>query len=428
MNVIEIIDKKRLNEELSKEEIEFMVNGFLDGSIKDYQMSSFLMAIVLNGMSNEETFNLTDVMLNSGEKIDLSKIEGIKVDKHSTGGVGDKTTIILAPIVASLGIPFAKMSGRGLGHTGGTVDKLESIPGFKVSLDKNEFIKQVNEIGCAVVSQSGNLVPADKKIYALRDVTGTIASIPLIASSIMSKKLASGADKIVIDVKVGSGAFLKSIEEARKLAKLMSQIGAHYNKETVCILTNMDEPLGCNIGNSLEVEECINILQNKGASDLRELVIYLASYIVHLGKNISVEDATNEVKRVLENGDAYNKFKEMVKFQGGDLDKLKSGPKVFSIKSTNTGFVTHIDALKVAKLVHSLGAGRDKLEDEIHYGVGLSITKKTGDFVTEGEEIAKAYLDTIDAKIDDILSCFDIEEDYIESNKLIYEVITDKDV
>ena len=428
MDILEIIDKKRCNQALSKEELQFVVDGFLDGTVKDYQMSSLLMAIVLNGMTEEETMLLTEIMKSSGDEIDLSRIKGVKVDKHSTGGVGDKTTLILAPVVASIGVPVAKMSGRGLGYTGGTIDKLESIPGFKTSLTEEEFFKQVNEIGCAVVSQTGNLVPADKAIYALRDVTGTVSSIPLIASSVMSKKLASGADKIVIDVKVGRGALMKTLEEAREFARMMVKIGMRFQKETVCILTNMDEPLGMNVGNALEIKEALEVLHNKGPKDLRDLVIYLASYMVHLGKDISLEEAKRQVLEVLENGKALKKFEEMVTRQGGDLEKLTYAPKIFSIKSTQTGFIRHIDALKVGKVVHNIGAGRTKTEDPIHYGVGMELSLKTGDFVTEGEELAKVYLDTIDVKMQDILDCFQITEDIEEEPKLIYEVITSENV
>lgn len=424
MNGIEIIDKKRRKQPLTKEEISFMVNGYLDGTILDYQMSSFLMAIVLNGMSDKETIDLTDVMLKSGDQIDLQKLSGTKVDKHSTGGVGDKTTIILAPLIASLGGVVAKMSGRGLGHTGGTIDKLESIPGFQTSLTEEAFVEQVNKIGCAIVSQTGNLVPADKKIYALRDVTATVASIPLIASSIMSKKLASGADKIVIDVKVGQGALMEDLKSAEKLARLMVKIGTKYKKETVCILTNMNEPLGCNVGNALEVKECIEVLKGGGSKDLKDLVLCLARYMLHFSTGISLEEAGKKVLENLANGKAYEKFEEMVKMQKGDLSKLSYAPKVFSIKSTKTGFINRIDALKVGNLVHHIGAGRSKKEDSISYGVGIELTKKTGDFVTEGEELVKVYLDTIDLKMQDILDCFEITEEYLPMEPLIYKVIT----
>lgn len=423
MNIIEIINRKREKQVLTKEEIAFAVNGYCKNEVKDYQMSSLLMAICLNGLSEQEIFDLTDIMLHSGDTIDLSSIHGIKVDKHSTGGIGDKTTIILAPLVASLGVPVAKMSGRGLGYTGGTIDKLESIPGFQVSKTIDEFIHQVNNIGVSVVGQTGNLVPADKKIYALRDVTGTVSSIPLIASSIMSKKLASGADKIVIDVKVGKGALVNNIEDARTLAKTMVKIGNNYQKKTVCILTNMDEPLGCNIGNALEVKECMEVLQGGGPKDLTDLVITLASYMVHLGKEIPLSDAKIMVIDQLATKKAYDKFLEFVKAQNGDITKLTYGPKVFSVKSIKTGFIETIDALKIGKLVHNIGAGRSKKEDPIHYGVGVEITKKPGDFVTEGEELIKVYLDTIDCKMQDILDCFIISSDVKEPSKLIYEVI-----
>ena len=322
MNIIEIIEKKKNREILTYEEIEYAVMGYVNKEIEDYQMSSLLMAIVLNGMTNQETFDLTDVMLNSGEKIDLSDIEGIIVDKHSTGGVGDKTTLILAPLVTSMGIKIAKMSGRGLGHTGGTIDKLESIEGFKVNLTDKEFIEQVNKVGCSVISQTKNIVPADKKLYALRDVTGTVDSIPLIASSIMSKKLASGADIIVIDVKVGNGALMKTIDSATKLANLMIKIGKKYDKEVVCVLSNMEEPLGKNIGNGLEVIESIETLKGKGPKDLTTLVLTLSSILVSLSFNISEEEARLKLIENIKNGKALEKFNEFVKAQGGNIEKI----------------------------------------------------------------------------------------------------------
>ena len=314
MTIIDIINKKRLKEELTREEIEFAINGYLDESVKDYQMSSLLMAIVLNGMSDKEIVNLTDVMIKSGDVIDLSKVEGIIVDKHSTGGVGDKVTLVLGPLLASLGIKIAKMSGRGLGHTGGTIDKLESIDGFNVSIEEDKFIKQVNDINIALVSQTGNLAPADKKIYALRDVTGTVESIPLIASSIMSKKIASGADIIMIDVKVGSGALMKNLEDAKELATTMVKIGKAYKKPTICLITNMDEPLGYAIGNALEVEESINTLKGNGSSDLLEVVMTLCSIIIGAVKKIPNSEAKEMLFKQLNNGEAYNKFYLLVYF------------------------------------------------------------------------------------------------------------------
>lgn len=421
--IITIIDKKRRRKRLTREDLAYVVSGFLDGTIPDYQMASLLMAITIHGMTTEEACDLTDVMLHSGERIDLSAIPGIKVDKHSTGGIGDKTTIILAPLVASLGIPVAKMSGRGLGLTGGTIDKLEAIPGFRVSLSETEFVNQVTEIGLAITGGTKNLVPADKAIYALRDVTGTVASIPLIASSIMSKKLASGADKIVIDLKVGKGALMPNRIEAEKLAYLMTRIGKQYGKDTVCILTDMDEPLGCKIGNALEIQECMEVLQGGGPKDITDLVLYLAMYMIHMGTGMSYEEARIAAIEQLSNGEAYAKFEEMVACQGGDLSRLTVAPKVFSIKSTKTGFITTIDAYKIGAVVHKIGAGRSNKEDQIDYGVGVELTKKTGEFVTEGEELVKVYLHEHDLAMQEILDCFTITEHAPTLHPLIYGVI-----
>lgn len=421
--IIDLIDKKRRKEVLTKDELQYIIDGFLDGSIPDYQMASLLMAITINGMTADETCDLTEVMLHSGEIMDLSSIHGIKVDKHSTGGIGDKTTIILAPLVASLGVPVAKMSGRGLGVTGGTIDKLESIPGFSTKLSEEEFIKQVNDIGVAVIGGTKDIAPADKAIYALRDVTGTVSSIPLIASSIMSKKLASGADKIVIDLKVGKGALMETREDAEKLGQLMVEIGKRHDKETICIMTNMDEPLGCKIGNALEIQECIDVLKGVGPKDITDLVLYLASYMVALGTDMSLEEARVKALENLSNGKAYTKFEEFVARQGGDLSKLEMAPKVFSIKSTKTGFVTSIDAHKIGVAVHKLGAGRTNKEDRIDYGVGIALSVKPGDFITEGEELLKAYLSTRDIGMQELLDCFHIENDVKEIPNLIYGVI-----
>lgn len=423
MTIIDIIEKKKKNKELNYEEIKFFIDGYLDGSIKDYQASALLMAIYFNGMSDEETFNLTDVMLHSGNIIDLSNIKGIKVDKHSTGGVGDKTTLILAPLVASTGVCVAKMSGRGLGHTGGTIDKLEAIAGFNTALSEDQFIKQVNEIGVAVTGQTGNVAPADKKLYALRDVTGTVNSIPLIASSIMSKKLASGADKIVIDLKLGNGALVNTLDDARKLGNLMVKIGKKAGKEVICFVTNMDEPLGRNIGNGLEVLEAIEVLKGAGPDDLKELIISLATEMVMLGKNISNEEAKKEVVANLSNGKAYNKFLEFVKYQAGDINKINISKKIFSMKSNVQGFITSIDTLKLGELVRSLGAGRYSKDDVIDYGVGIVLNKKVGDFVLQNEEILKIYWNSKDVSINDVFNCFRIENDYKEKQPLIYEII-----
>ena len=421
MNIIDIIVKKKNKEELTKEELEFAINGYLNNTVKDYQMSSLLMAIVINGMSLEETINLTDIMINSGETIDLG-IDGI-VDKHSTGGVGDKTTLILAPLVASVGVKVAKMSGRGLGHTGGTIDKLESIRGFNVSLSKEDFVKQVNEIGVSIISQTGNIAPADKKIYALRDVTGTTESIPLIASSIMSKKIASGAKYIVIDVKVGNGALMKNIEDAKSLATTMIEIGKRYDRTVVCVLTNMDIPLGHNIGNGLEVVESIECLKGNGPKDLEDLVLELGSIMVSLSKNISKEKAYLLLKDNLYNNKAYSKFEELVKYQNGDINNIDISDKVISVKSNKEGFINKINTLKLGEIVKNIGGGRMNKEDSIDYGVGIVVSKKVGQPIFENEEIAKVYLRNIDVKVNDILDCFDIEEEYLKKQPLILEVI-----
>lgn len=423
MKIVDIINKKRLNKELTREEINFAVNGYLDGTVKEYQMSSLLMAIVLNGMTDRETIDLTDIMIKSGDIIDLSRIDGIIVDKHSTGGVGDKVTLVLGPLLASLGIKIAKMSGRGLGHTGGTIDKLESIEGFNVCLDNDEFIKQVNNINIAIVSQTGNLVPADKKIYALRDVTGTVESIPLIASSIMSKKIASGADVIIIDVKVGNGALMKTIDDAKNLARLMVKIGKAYRKPTICVITDMQQPLGFAIGNALEVEESINTLKGMGPSDLLEVVMTLCSIIIGAVKKISNTEAQALLMKQLNNGEAYNKFKELVEVQGGNLDSLKISDKVFSIKSDKSGYINKIDALRLGEIAKMIGAGRNTLEDVIDYEVGLVLNKKLGDYVEKEEELLKVYLKDKDVSITDILECFKIDDELNNNSKLILDII-----
>lgn len=423
MTIIDIINKKRLNRELTLEEIKFAVNGYLDGSVKDYQMSSLLMAIVLNGMTDREVIDLTDVMIKSGDVLNLSKIDGIIVDKHSTGGVGDKVTLVLGPLLASLGIKIAKMSGRGLGHTGGTIDKLESIEGFNTKISEDKFIDQVNRINIAIVGQTSNLVPADKKIYALRDVTGTVESIPLIASSIMSKKIASGADVILIDVKVGSGALMKNIDDARRLSRLMVKIGNIYKKPTICLITNMEEPLGYAIGNALEVNEAIEALKGNGPKDLIEVVITLCSIIIGAVKKISNDEAKNMLFKQLNNGEAYNKFEELVKEQGGDIDKIKTSNKIFSIKSDKEGYINNIDALRLGEIAKKIGAGRNKLDDEIDYEVGLVLNKKVGDFVEKDEELVKVYLNKKDISIGEILECFKIEDELKSNPKLILDII-----
>ena len=391
MNVVSIINKKRIGEKLSKEELAFAFNGYLDGSVKDYQMSSLLMAICINGMSDEETFDLVDIFIKSGDVLDLSMLPGVKIDKHSTGGVGDKVTLIIGPIVASLGIPVPKMSGRGLGHTGGTIDKLESIPGFNVNLTEEEMINQVKNIGLAVTGQTKNLCPMDKVIYALRDVTGTVASIPLIATSIMSKKIAGGADKILLDVKVGDGALMKTYEDARELANIMERIGKAYNREVVCELTDMNTPLGDAIGNALEVMEAMDILKGK-KSHLRDLCIEVSEKMVSMAKGISMEEAEKEVLNTLDSGKAYDKFLEFVKAQGGDINGLKVSDKTIDVKSTKEGTLTKIKALALGNLSVSLGAGRMSKEDIIDYGVGIVIKKHINDHINIGDTLCTLYV------------------------------------
>ena len=380
------------------------------------------MTICINGMTFDETYNLTTSMLNSGDKIDLSKIAGIKVDKHSTGGVGDKTTLVVGPLVASCGVPVAKMSGRGLGFTGGTIDKLESITGFKTSIPNDEFIKQVNDIKIALVSQSGNLVPADKKIYALRDVTGTTESIPLIASSIMSKKLASGSDKILLDVKVGKGAFMQNIDDAKKLAKTMVEIGNRYGKETVAVLTNMDYPLGYTIGNSIEVLEAIDTLDGKGEEKFLKLCLVLSSYMVSMGKNISIGQAIKEVEENYNNKNGLKKLKEFISYQGGDISDIPLEKNYIEIYSKKDGYITDIDTMKLAELCNNLGAGRKTKEDVINPKVGIKLLKTINDKVNNGETLMFIYTDKEIDK-EEYLNSIKIEEENIPKVKIVYDII-----
>ena len=391
MNIVDIINKKRVNEELTKEELDYFFNGYLDGSVKDYQMSSLLMAICINGMSEKEIFDLVDIFIKSGEVLDLSDIPGIKIDKHSTGGVGDKVSLIIGPIVASCGVPVAKMSGRGLGHTGGTIDKLESIKGFNVSLTNEEFIQQVKAINLAITGQTKNLCPMDKVIYALRDVTGTTASIPLIAVSIMSKKIAGGADKILLDVKVGDGALMKTKPDAKKLAEIMEKIGKYYHREVICEITDMNVPLGDNIGNSLEVIEAMDILKGKH-NHLRDLCIDISTVMVSMAKKIDKSEAKKEVLENLENHRAYEKFLEFVKWQGGDITSLKVSDKTIDIKSIKNGKVVDIKALPLGKLSVELGAGRKSKEDQIDYTVGIVLKRHIGDEVKIGDTLFTLYV------------------------------------
>ena len=392
MSMIDTINKKRLGKVLSREELEETFNGYFQGNIPDYQMSSLLMAICLRGMTDEETLDLTDIFIRSGEVLDLSGVDGITVDKHSTGGVGDKTTLIVASIVASLGLKVPKMSGRGLGHTGGTIDKLESIPGFRVDLSVEQFIQQLNTIGVAIISQTARLAPLDKKVYALRDVTGTVESIPLIASSIMSKKIASGADKIVLDIKVGKGALLKTQEEALEISRLMKKIGHHYQKDVDTMITYMDIPLGTSIGNALEILEVMRILSNEENNYLVALSKALAAKMVQLGLGVSIQDASIRVDDSLKSGKAYKKFMEMVEAQGGDISGLRVSSHTQDIISTKSGHVIDMDAYRFGKLSLDLGGGRKTKDDPIDPRVGIVLKKKIGDDVQVGDVLCTLYL------------------------------------
>lgn len=407
--IVDIINKKRLGKELSYRELDYFFNGYLNGNIKDYQMSSLLMAICINGMTDEEIFALTKIFIDSGDILEFDDIPGIKVDKHSTGGIGDKTTLIIGPIVAACGIPVIKMSGRGLGYTGGTIDKLESIPGFKIKLTENQIRKQVREIGIALTGQTANLAPMDKVIYALRDVTGTVSSIPLIASSIMSKKIASGADKILIDIKVGRGALLSNREDAKKLSELMIKIGEVYHREVRTIISDMNTPLGYKVGNSLEVIEAVEVLKRKSVdSNLVDVCVELATEMVSMGKNISKKEALDLVNSVLDDGSAYKKFVELVNAQGGDLTKVSVSKKVKRIKSTSNGVIKKIDALELGKLSVALGAGRKSKEDKIDYTVGIKLHKHIGDEVKKGEVLATLYIND-KSDCSEINNIFDIK-------------------
>ena len=389
--ILDIISKKANKYELTKEELETIFMGYLKGEVKDYQMSAFLMAICINDMSDSEIFALTDIFIRSGDVLDLSFIDAIKVDKHSTGGVGDKTTLIIAPLVASCNVPVIKMSGRGLGYTGGTIDKLESIPGFTVDLTEEEIKKQAKDIGLVITSQTKDLAPLDKKVYALRDVTATTNSIPLIASSIMSKKIAGGADKIVIDIKVGNGALIKTKEEAERLSSLLIKIGTYYQKEVRTVISDMNRPLGHNIGNKLEVMEALDVLKGNTKGNLLDLSLTLASKMVSLGKGISEDKAMVEVKENLQNGKALDKFLEFVKYQHGNIDELEINAKVYNIKANKNGTLKDINALNIAKLSEYLGAGRKSKDEKIDYNAGIVIKKEIGDEIKEGDILASLY-------------------------------------
>ena len=423
MYIVDLINKKRNNLVFTKEEIDYIINEYTNDNIKDYQMSSLLMAICINGLNSEETCLLTEAMLNSGKTIDLSSIPGVKVDKHSTGGVGDKTTLIVAPIVASCDVPVAKMSGRSLGYTGGTIDKLESIPGYKVNIPIDDFIKQVSEIKVCISTTTENLAPADKKIYALRDVTGTVSSKSLIAASIMSKKLATGADKILLDVKYGKGALVNTKEEAVELARLMVYIGNKHGKETKALVTNMNYPLGSMIGNSLELKEVIQILNGRGNKDLRDLCVVLSSYMISMSKNIDFISAQGEVLEAIRTGKAYRKFLEFITYQGGDLRYVKISNNVVEVKSTKEGYLNDVDALEIAKCALKLGAGRTYKDELIDHSVGIEIIKNIGEYINVGDTLARAYVGDKTIDLNKIASAFRISLIKEDKEPLIYGTI-----
>ncbi len=433
MRVVDLIRKKRDGEALSAEEIKYLINGYAQGQIPDYQMSALAMAIFFQGMDKRETADLTMAMVGSGEQINLSEIAGIKVDKHSTGGVGDTTTLVLAPLVAACGVPVAKMSGKGLGHTGGTLDKLESIPGFEIELTSEEFIQNVNDVGVAVVSQTGNLVPADKALYSLRDVTATVDSIPLIASSIMSKKLAAGSDGIVLDVKTGSGAFMTSFADAEELAREMVDIGNNLNRQTVAVLTDMDQPLGCAIGNALEVKEAIATLSGRGPADLQELCLTLGSQMLVLAKKAATsEEGKVCLQEAIRTGQGIAKLKEMVVAQKGNpnaIDNptlLPQAEKIVELKAESDGYVQKIEAIDVGISAMLLGAGRETKESVIDLAVGIVLRKKVGDKVQSGDVLAELHvnkLERFDEAIDLLKKAYTIGMEKPILKPLIYEVI-----
>lgn len=433
MRMVDLIEKKRDGGQLTTEEINWFVTNYTQGEIPDYQVSAFLMAVFYEDMSDEEITALTLAMAHSGEVIDLSSIEGIKVDKHSTGGVGDTTTLVLAPLVASVGVPVAKMSGRGLGYTGGTLDKLEAIPGFQIELPEEEFTRLVNQSHVAIIGQSGNLAPADKKLYALRDVTATVNSIPLIASSIMSKKIAAGADAIVLDVTTGDGAFMKKLSDARRLAKTMVRIGALTNRQTMAIISDMTQPLGEAIGNSLEVVEAIETLQGKGPADLLEMCYVLGSQMVVLAKKApDLDQARKLLEEALESGKALEKFREMIRNQGGDDTVVDHPQSLLTAKyeqpflAKKSGYVTKLVANELGIAAMLLGAGRRTKEEEIDYAVGLKLHKKVGDKVTEGEPLLTIYSNDLElSEVERILEKnIEIGEVAVEL-PLIHEIITE---
>jgi pyrimidine-nucleoside phosphorylase len=432
MRMVDIIEKKRNGLELTNGEIQFLINGFTNGSIPDYQMSAFSMAVFFQGMSKEERVYLTEAMVNSGDQIDLSGIEGIKVDKHSTGGVGDTTTLVLAPLVASVGVPIAKMSGRGLGHTGGTIDKLESVKGFHVEITNDEFIRLVNKNKIAVIGQSANLTPADKKLYALRDVTATVDSIPLIASSIMSKKIAAGADAIVLDVKTGSGAFMKNLDDAKELAQTMVDIGNGVGRKTKAIISDMSQPLGFAVGNALEVKEAIDTLRGQGPEDLHELCLTLGSHMVVLAeKAADLQQAREMLEESIRNGKALQSFKTFLAAQGADASvvddptKLPTAKYTIEVPALKTGCVAEITAEMIGIAAMMLGAGRITKESVIDLAVGVILHKKVGDFVQQGDALVTIHSnrENVQEVIEKIYAAYKLVEEKVAQPTLIYTEI-----
>lgn len=437
MRMYDLIHKKRDGQELSEEEIKYIVKGYTNGEIPDYQMSALLMAIYFNSMTEKETAIFTNEVAHSGQMIDLSAIDGFKVDKHSTGGVGDKTTLIIAPIVASYGVKVAKMSGRGLGHTGGTVDKMESIPGMKTTLSSEDFIKQVNDIGLAVIGQSSNLAPADKKLYALRDVTATVDSIPLIACSIMSKKIAAGNDAILLDVKTGSGAFMKTLDDSIELAKAMVSIGKHAGKKTVGLITEMDIPLGHMIGNSLEVIEVVETLKGHGPEDLTKVATDLAANMLYLAGKGDMETTRQMVRDAIKSGQAFDKLLDLVRAQGGDTSYLEDTSKFekaqykVEVKAQKSGYIHAMDTESIGIGSVMLGAGRKTVEDTIDFAAGIEMVKKTGDKVEEGDVLALIYTNdqaSIKEASDKILASYTIDDVKPELKPLVLARVSSEGV
>ncbi|MDY6362692.1 MAG: pyrimidine-nucleoside phosphorylase [Bacilli bacterium] len=432
MRMVDIITKKRDGGELTDQEITFFVNGYVEGKIPDYQVSALLMAIVFKGMTNREIVTLTDRMEHSGDVMDLSSIKGVKVDKHSTGGVGDKTTLALGPMVAACGAILAKMSGRGLGHTGGTLDKLESIPGMNVFVSDEQFRKQVSEIGCAVVGQTGQLVPADKKLYALRDVTGTVESMPLIASSVMSKKLASGSDCILLDVKFGNGAFMKNVEAAKELATVMCKIGNALGRDTRAVLTDMEQPLGFAVGNALEVKEAIATLHGHGPKDFTDLCLRSGAIMLEQAKIAKTEEEAMEMlKKVITDGSAFEKFRQMVIAQGGDVsyidhpEKFPESKYVIEVKAPKDGYIKRIVALEIGESAMRLGAGRETFDDVIDMSAGIVLSKKVGDKVKKGDVLCTVHTNVEDHAqiLKDIEDAFHIVDEFVAVPPTVHDYI-----